>query len=622
MRGRPKNSFSNLSKRSKYRRVAELRTCELERLLLASAQAAKKNGEKDLEHVMRLLQKGRNEVATKIRRLLDAGNCLIKPQKLHPLRALTYIFDNRLSFAQYVNTRFICKDAGFDIFPVYNQIVQAKLECRPPRECLKINDVCASLPLQALLNHIAYRLLLLQEDVIIQLASKVSTNELEVKLRSKWGFDGTSQQPQYNQKFDNVDSAVQKSDANLFATTIVPLRMTLVKHANIIVWNNPMPQSTRWCRPLRLQFAKENPELTLHEKQSVEDEIKALKPFNVTIAGINVSITYELYLTMIDGKVLTVITETKSSQRCSICKALPKEFNNLKNIATRFKPQKDALNYGLSVLHLWIRSFEWLLHISYRLSVKKWQMRGTILKNLMKKRKEELQARFFEKLSLRVDFPNSGGGGNTNNGPVARAAFSKPEVLAEVLELDENLIKRVSTILIALSCQLQLDVDLFATFCEETAHFYVSLYEWFPMPPSIHKALIHSRDIMLANDLPLGILAEDAAESCNKLYRHNRQFHARKHNRISNLTDVFNRALDSSDPIVASFGQQKRQNSRHRKCIPVDVLRMLKAPEVQASEMDKISEEIEVDLDVVLREVSESLEGLCLPEDPFYNEHC
>src|SRR5262249_28056841 len=149
------------------------------------------------------------------------------------------------------------------------------------------------------------------------------------------------------------------------------------------------------------------------------------------------------------------------------------------------------------------------LHVSYRLKIKKWQMRGP-LKAIMKERKTELQNRFFNQMGLRVDFPSSRGTGNTNSGPVARSVFSKPNILSEILELDVDLIKRITTILIALSCQLPLDVDKFALFCLETAHIYVSLYEWFPMPPSIHKVLIHSKEIMLASDLPLGVLAEDA----------------------------------------------------------------------------------------------------------------
>lgn len=49
---------------------------------------------------------------------------------------------------------------------------------------------------------------------------------------------------------------------------------------------------------------------------------------------------------------------------------------------------------------------------------------------------------------------------------------------------------------------------------------------------------------------------------------------------------MFNRALDTSDPIISSFTLQRRQNSRHRKNIPTEVLKGPDAPE-SASTVDK-----------------------------------
>lgn len=164
-----------------------------------------------------------------------------------------------------------------------------------------------------------------------------------------------------------------------------------------------------------------------------------------TIGGKKITVTYELYLTMIDGKVHSVLSHTKSSLTCTICKANPKQFNNLENIEKRFKPKKGTLNNGVSVMHLWIRSLEFLLHISYRLDVKPkptWQMRGPDLKKEVKRRKRLIQERFWDKMSLRVDFPSQRGTGNSNSGPVARRAFSEPKILAEILELDVDLVQK------------------------------------------------------------------------------------------------------------------------------------------------------------------------------------
>ena len=70
--------------------------------------------------------------------------------------------------------------------------------------------------------------------------------------------------------------------------------------------------------------------------------------------------------------------------------------------------------------------------------------------------------------------------------------------------------------------------------------------------PSLHKILCHSKNIIMTLPLSPGFFDEEGAESCNKYYRQNRRYHSGKCSRKSNLLDVFNRALDSSDPIVSS----------------------------------------------------------------------
>lgn len=340
--------------------------------------------------------------------------------------------------------------------------------------------------------------------------------------------------------------------------------------------------------------------------------------FCSSLSGVTVTVVYEMHLTMIDGKVLSVITNTASTLRCWICKATSKQFNNLTDIKRRFKPEPGTLMHGMSVLHLWIRAFEHLLHLSYRRDFCEWQLRGTDRKAKALQRKLELQTAFLEKMNIRVAFPSTKGTGNSNNGNVCRVAFSDPDKLADILQLKEkNFVKRMRVILIALSCQLPLDEELFQEFCMQTAELYVEHYSWFPMPPSIHKVLIHSRDILLASELPVGVLAEDAAESCNKFYRHNRQFHARKDTRSHNLMDVYNRALDWSDPIVASHGMKNRQKFRTRKNLPPEVISLL-----MSHEAPTIQEPEEIDLDSsktdFLEEFSQELNDLNLPEDPFY----
>ena len=81
-------------------------------------------------------------------------------------------------------------------------------------------------------------------------------------------------------------------------------------------------------------------------------------------------VRFELTLTMIDGKVCNVVTSTESAMRCYICNATTQQFTNLEAMR-ELKVDKSKLVYGLSTLHCWIRFFECLLHIGYKLKSEK-----------------------------------------------------------------------------------------------------------------------------------------------------------------------------------------------------------------------------------------------------------
>lgn len=53
------------------------------------------------------------------------------------------------------------------------------------------------------------------------------------------------------------------------------------------------------------------------------------------------------------------------SMRCQLCKSTIKEFNDIEKMANK-KIDENALEYGFSVLHSYIRFMEGALHVSYR----------------------------------------------------------------------------------------------------------------------------------------------------------------------------------------------------------------------------------------------------------------
>jgi len=104
---------------------------------------------------------------------------------------------------------------------------------------------------------------------------------------------------------------------------------------------------------------------------------------------------------------------------------LPSSFNSLD--FSKFTPVPDALKYGISPLHAWIRFLEFCLHLGYRNAegLKCWQIRGEAKKRIFANRKKQIQEQLFDRLGLRVDYPKLGGSGTSNDGNTARRAFQE-----------------------------------------------------------------------------------------------------------------------------------------------------------------------------------------------------
>ena len=126
--------------------------------------------------------------------------------------------------------------------------------------------------------------------------------------------------------------------------------------------------------------------------------------------------------TMIDGKARQALTDTISSQRCPICNSVPKDMNNLE--ALNKKPVNiESYQYGLPTLHAWIRNMEWILHLAYKLPVKKWNERLLDTeKEIVKQTKSRIQREIRNELNILVDCVKQGVG-STNDGNTSRKFF-------------------------------------------------------------------------------------------------------------------------------------------------------------------------------------------------------
>lgn len=145
------------------------------------------------------------------------------------------------------------------------------------------------------------------------------------------------------------------------------------------------------------------------------------------------------------------------------------------------------------------------------------------------------------------------GYGTTNDGNTSRRFFEDSKMTSEITGLNKNLIERFRVILITMSCGLDVDTPKFQEYAYQTADLYKSLYDWYKMPPSVHKILFHGADIIASLNLPIGLYSEEASEARNKDFRQIREHHTRKTSRIDTNTDLIHGLLISSDPLISSL---------------------------------------------------------------------
>lgn len=552
--------FVDLSNKQKKRRSESLLDYSPEELTFALVERLKIDQKNDLACVIDHITKNPDSVPI-VQATLFKKNRKKTFDEDHALGLYTSL---NLSKWKYLCLRKVLLDCEVPVLPSYHKLLEAKKKCYP--HDLEISERGARVKLQALLD--------LTVQKILQITgTQIDSSTEGLKLISKWGFDGASSQSTYKQRTENVDF----SDSSVFMSSLVPLKLV---SNNSTIWENPAPSSTHYCRPIKFEFCKETAEYIKQEEAALKEEIKNID--STKWAGLEIS--HELHMTMIDGKVATIITDTSSASACNICLAKPTEMNKLSEVFSR-PVREDVYKYGLSTLHMWIRCMECILHISYNMDFELWTARGAN-KQLKAAKKHLTQEEFKQQMGILVDFVKQGFG-TTNDGNTARRFFRDYEKSAEITKIDKGLLKHFAVILQTISSGCAIDIEKFRTYCRETAEIFVHLYPWFYMPASVHKLLIHGADICHHFGLlPIGILSEEAGEARNKEFRRVREYHTRKFNRMKTNEDLLHNFLISSDPYLSHI-RPKYSNSKQFDFFP-DVKELLLLPEVVTEETENM----------------------------------
>lgn len=146
-------------------------------------------------------------------------------------------------------------------------------------------------------------------------------NTSELSLIYKWGCDGSSGFSEYKQPNESGTNF-----STVLMASLVPLRLRLYNNmpsssTNSVqdIWINKTPGSKFLCRPIRFEYIRENKETTQNLIDGIKCEIANMAPLEIHISGRIITVSFEPCLTMVDGKVANVITDTKSNWNCNIC---------------------------------------------------------------------------------------------------------------------------------------------------------------------------------------------------------------------------------------------------------------------------------------------------------------
>ncbi|KAK2577975.1 hypothetical protein KPH14_002674 [Odynerus spinipes] len=264
---------------------------------------------------------------------------------------------------------------------------------------------------------------------------------------------------------------------------------------------------------------------------------------------------------MLDGKTAQSITETPAASSCFICGVTTSNMNKLSDIKNR-PINEEAIKFGMSPLHAGIKFMECILHMAYNLSFKRWRI-ATNTHLIKDAQKAFVQKEFREKIGIKVDVVKQDTR-STNDGNTSRRFFANQALTSEITGISEKLIRRFAVILEVITCTEIVDSTKFGKYAGETAEMYIAKYRCYNIPSTVHKVLVHGKQIIESCTFPVGSLSEEVQECRNKDYKRYRCLHSRKCNRIATNEDVLHMILLSSDPIITCLRPKPK-----KKIIPI-----------------------------------------------------
>ena len=334
----------------------------------------------------------------------------VTPTPFTDPEALALVINMNMSKRSYLYLYNAHKAHNSRMLPKYKNVTAAKKDCYPSN--ISVTEMCMSVSLQSLCDHTATQLIALQEKQITSIKSELANDEIiNCTVLYKYGADGSGSHSKYSLPI-NEELSENNDETCIFATFLCPVQVWINVGGNKeLLWQNPVPSSPIYCRPVKLEFIKETDEAIIKEFDRMATEITNINP--TILEGICVS--HEFIPTMVDGKVVQKLSDVSSSSSCYLClpPTTPKGMNDYRSVYSK-ETSEEMLKYGISPLHLYLNCLDCILHLGYRMEIKKWQVTKPN-KARVKQRKKKIQKFLKKKLAVNVDMPTQGKG-NTNIG--------------------------------------------------------------------------------------------------------------------------------------------------------------------------------------------------------------
>ena len=555
--------------------LRELADHDQDALFKALSQVLRKNGHSAAAISIEKIQQDPDEVGRQIKKSLEKT----EEKEMSPTASLALLLRNNLSQRSYKDIR----TRTNNVLASWHKLDILKKEILPEGIIATKNNVLV--PMQSMLNKTISRLLL-DQAILMKIYDLKEKNGGEIKayLIFKYGLDGNTggMMPQNEGAYDDEDPELRRDPGKMLVSSMVVLQLiVIVDHVIEIVYSSGLYNSNFSVRPLRHWYVAENDMTLAVECARLDEEVKNLEDVDI---GNGIKIGFLPIDSCNDMKIVSFRMK-KASSRCSHCFATPSERQD-PNLMFRAKPEALAL-MCVSVLHFGPRTMENFLNIGFRQDFEEWQRRTKEFKELSKERKKIIQENFKRELTLAICEPRSGGLGSSNTGNTARKAFDHAEFFAIqiIREPEENpervarasrLITMVRNIWIMLRSCIHINVDKLQDYCDVARNIYEELFPWYPMSPTLHKVLVHIKEIIqyFPPTITSGMLSEEATETANKDIKNFIEHHAPQHDLTARNLSVFTRFIVRSDPDVLAHEFPRKITKSNKEVYPQEVLDM------------------------------------------------